>query len=67
MTSRTQPGVFSSAEKVSILADVTALEARHPAAPTVYENLSTNANVQILATDRVVRVLEATDQVEQHS
>ena len=62
MDSRTQPGVFSSAEKTAILADVTALEAYHPATPVVYENLSTNANVQILATDRFVLIKH--DQVE---
>ena len=62
MDTRSSGGVFSSAEKTAIQDSVTALEGYHPVTPTVYENLSTNANVQILATDRFVLIKH--DQVE---
>ena len=50
-------GVFSAAEKTQILADVVALQAHHPSNPiTVYENLSNNDDIPILASDKIVLV-----------
>ena len=54
MDTRSQPGVFSAAEKVAIQADVTALQTAHPITPVVIENLSANDNTTLQATDRVV-------------
>ena len=56
MDSRTQPGVFSSAEKTAIQTSVTALEAYHPVTPTVYEGLNTNDTVTLQASDRFVLI-----------
>ena len=50
-------GVFSAAEKTQVLADIVALQAEHPANPiTVYENLSNNDDIPILASDKIVLV-----------
>ena len=50
-------GVFSAAEKTQILADVLALQSEHPSNPiTVYENLSNNDDLPILASDKIVLV-----------
>lgn len=56
MNSRTQPGVFSGAEKTQILADVVTLQTAHPITPRVVEPVNDDDEINILATDRLVFV-----------
>lgn len=56
MDSRTQPGVFSSAEKTAIQASVIELQTAHPVTPRIVENLSDNDEIAITASDRLVFV-----------